>query len=505
VFKKQGPGIAVGAAIVAAALLLSGCAADTTPNEPAAQQLVYAPQKFPSTLNNHAFPAEESTQGVVDQVLDTLVTRNDDGEVAPRLALSWENPDPLTWVFELREDVVFSDGTPFTSTDVRKSIENHVAITSVLAPLLADVTDIDDSEPHRLVLTTNEPDGTILATLSILYVGQGDAVSSEDYWNKPVGTGPFVIDTYETDERIVLTRNESYWGEPATLDTVTIRSIPEASARIAALETGEVDMISNVAPDQSSTVAAIDNVQMITTPSTFYYLNWFNNAREPFTDERVRQALWHAADLETIIPALFGDAAVLARAPLSSVVFGAPELEPYTYDPELAKQLLADAGYPNGFSTTMIWPNDAGINVDQLAQTLISAWAEVGVEVEPISQERAQWTADFNALDWDMSLFANSTATGDAHYTLGRLYTCAANRLGFCDEEVDSKLVEARGAVDQDERRVLYQDVSTILWERAVGMFISELTLNLAYEGHVTGVSLPPTGRIPFKDISISD
>lgn len=495
-------------AVVAASLLLSGCSASgsTEPDAPAEaveQHLTIAPQKFPTSLKNHAFPADESVQSVVDQVLDTLVDRLDDGTIGPRLATAWENPDPLTWVFELRDDAEFSDGTPLTSTDVRKSIENHIAINSVLAPLLTIVTNIDDTDPHRLVLTTSEPDGTMLATMSIMYVGQGDKVADDAYWESPIGTGPFVVESFQTDERLVLARSETYWGEPASLETVEIRSIPEASGRIAALETGEVDMITNVAPDQSSAVASIADVQTITTPSTFYYLNWFNHGREPFTNEKVRQAMWHAIDLETIVPALFSDAAEIASAPLSSVVFGAPTLEQYEYDPELSKKLLKEAGYPNGFETSMIWPNDAGIGVDQLAQTLISAWAEIDVTVEPIAQERAQWTADFNAHEWDMSLFANSTATGDAHYTLGRLYTCAANRLGFCDPEVDELLAEAKAAVDQEERVDLYKDVSTILWDEAVGMFLAELTLNVAYSGTVSGVSLPSTGRIPFKDIVI--
>jgi peptide/nickel transport system substrate-binding protein len=300
-------------------------------------------------------------------------------------------------------------------------------------------------------------------------------------------------------------RSESYWGEPAKLDSVTIRSIPEASARIAALETGEVDMIGNVEPDLMSSVTSIDGIETQVTSSTFYYLTWFNFDREPFADARVRQALWHAVDLETIIPSLFGDSASVATAPISSVVFGAPELEPYTYDPDLSKKLLAEAGYPDGFSTTMIWPNDAGPNADELAQTLISAWAEIGVKIEPKSMERAQWTADFNAHEFDMNLFANSTATGDAHYTLGRLYTCAADRFGFCDPKVDELLAQAKASVDQDERADLYAQVSKILWDEAIGMFISELTLNLAYDDSVKDVELPSTGRVPFSKISISN
>lgn len=485
----------------AVSLALGGCSTPES-SEPVEQSLVFAPSAFPETLDIQQFSAAESTQLVADQVLDALVFQRD-GEFEPRLATSWENPDPNTWIFTLREGVEFSDGTPFTSADVRASMERIIEIKSVLAPLLSTVTSIDDSDPGELVITTSAPLGTLLATLSLVFVGKAEEIGTDGYWQKPIGTGPFKIDRYTTDDVLTLSRNETYWGEPAKLDTLEFRSIPEASSRITALETGEVDLITNVAPDQANTVASNDGVTFEVVPSFYYYLTWFNQQREPFTDERVRQAMWHAVDLESIIPALFGEAAAPGRAPLSSEVFGAPELDPYEYDPELATELLADAGLEHGFRTTMMWPNDAGVNVKALAQAMISAWAEVGITVEPIEMERANWTTDLNALNWDMTLFVNSTATGDADYTLGRLYTCAAARLGFCDPEIDGLLAEAKSSLDQDEREALYAEVSEYIWDNALGIFPAELTINVAYRNGIQGLTLPPSGRIPFALVSV--
>lgn len=496
--------IKLGAVLLASSLLLVGCTPSAeAPAKDVPQNLVFAPAAFPTSLDIQKFPAEEPTQVFAEQVLDTLVAMKD-GKVVPRLAESWSNPDPLTWSFQLRKGVKFSDGSAFSSADVKASIDRLIAIESVLKPLLTTITDMDVSDPDKLIVKTNSPLGTFLATLSMVYVGQASAINDDAYWLKPIGTGPFKVDSYATDDKIVMSRNDGYWGKKTKLDTLEFRSIPEASARITALETGEIGATSNVAPDQTAGLKSADGVKFQTTTSYYYYLNWFNNQRAPFTDERVRQAMWHAVDFKKIVPALFGDAATLGQAPISQEVFGAPQLKPYTFDKVKAKKLLADAGFPNGFETTMMWPQEGGANIKALAQSMISAWAEIGVTVKPIELERANWVTDLNALNWDMTLFVNSTATGDADYTLNRLYPCAAKRLGFCDPEIDKQLASARGSVDQAERKTIYGDVSKSLWERAVGIFPADLSVNLAYLSTLSGVTMPPNGRPSFATVSVT-
>ena len=507
---RRKAGSTVGALLAVSFLTLAGCSSGGS-DDPggsggpqggdASQELVVAPLYFPASLDQTMYPAEPGVQLAVEQVLDTLVTAVD-GAYEPRLAETWENPEANTWVFHLREDVVFSDGTPFTSSDVKATIERHIDNESVLAPLLSAITEIDDSDPVTLTLTTDPPLGNLLGTLSLLYVGKGSEINDDAYWLKPIGTGPFKIDSYTPDDSVVYSRNDSYWGEAPALDTLTFRDIPEASARITALETGEIDVTIDVAPDQLEIVSSIDGVTVDTAESYQYWMNWFNNSREPFTDVRVRQALWHALDYETIIPALYGDSADVGRAPAAASAFGVPELEPYTYDPELSKQLLAEAGFPDGFSTTLIYPTDGGPLVDQLAQSMISGWAEIGVTVEPIEQERAAWVEQLNALDWDIQLFTNATSTGDADYTLGRLYRSSAGRLGFASPEVDAWLDQAASSVDQDERAELFGMVSEYLWDNAVGTWPAQLKTNVAYRDDVGGLELPASQRIVFANVS---
>lgn len=496
-------GVAVGA------LILSGCAGTATPETEQTlveqtlveQTLVAVPDIFPPSLDITTYPAEEGVQLAAHQVLETL-TVSRDGEFVPGLAASWENPDANTWVFNLREGVKFSDGTAFTSSDVAATIARHIEIKSVLSSLLSTIVEVDDSDPTKVVITTEPALGNLLGTLSMLYLGKGDSINDTDYWQLPVGTGPFKIDSYSPDEYVKMSRNELYWGTPALPDTLELRNIPEEGAKVTALETGEVDVLINISPDQIGSARSTDGINLDTSESLTYYLGWYNHGREPFNDPSVRQALWHAVDYATVVPALFGESATLGRAPLAASAFGAPELEPYKYDPELAKELLAEAGYPNGFETTLSWPNDGGPNVKQLAQAMISAFAEIGVTVTSDELPRANWVENLLAFKWDMQIFTNTTASGDADYTIGRLYTSKADRLGFASDEVDAWLAEASSSVDQARRAELFGLTSKYLWDNAVGFFPAQLVGNIAYADDIQGLELPPNKRIDFALVS---
>jgi peptide/nickel transport system substrate-binding protein len=265
-----------------------------------------------------------------------------------------------------------------------------------------------------------------------------------------------------------------------------------------------VDLTTGVPPDQVSQIENSDGVEFETVPSYTYYFNWFNAQQEPFDDVRVRQAMWHAVNVDGAVQDLFGDIAQVAQAPIPQDVFGAPQLTPYEYDPELARQLLAEAGYADGFETTLQWPREQGANIRQLAQSFISDWAEIGVTVEPLEKERAQWIDDLNALNWDMNLQTNSVGTGDADYTLGRLYPCEANRNGYCNEELDELLDSARRALDPDERLDFYAQAAQLIWDDAVGIFPMDFERNAVWQSYVHGFE-PPVSIPDLHQVSVDN
>jgi peptide/nickel transport system substrate-binding protein len=481
---------------------LSACSPASEPSS-GEQVLRYAPAMFPVSLDTHKFAGEEAVQTAIQQIMEPLV-RVDNGKIVPVLATSWENPDPTTWVFKLRTGVKFSDGTPFSAKDVVASYERHKKLDGPLVPLYATVTSFAATDDQTVTVKTSKPLGTLLSSLTLLFIGPAGKVNADGFFNKPIGTGPFTVASFQPDEKLELAANASYWDGAPKLSKLEFVNIPEVAGRITALENGEVDVLTQIPPDQVGSVKGRDAISYSTTPSWTYYFDWFNSNRKPFTDKRVRQAMWHALNLEGTVKDLFGDLATPAQAPLAQGVIGAPKLTPYTYDPVKAKQLLTEAGYPNGFSTSMQWPLEGGPNIRALAQAMISDWAKIGVTVKPLEKERAQWLEDFGKLNWDMNLQTNVTGTGDADYTLARLYVCTAKRNGYCNPAVDKLLLDARSSVDQAQRPKLYQEAGQILWSDAVGIFPADLASNSAVRSRVQNFVMPPSGRPLFAKVTVS-
>lgn len=489
-------------ATLAAVALTAACS--TTTGGETEQTLRFAPGNFPVALDVQRYPAEVGVQTVMQNVLEPLVNFTD-GEAEPALAESWDNPDEVTWTFTLRE-VEFSDGANFTAEDAKASLDRLIELDGPLATLFAPVTDITADDERTLTIETSEPLGTLLNSLSLVFIGTADGVDDDAYWRAPIGTGPFTVAEYVADDSITLERNDSYWGEVATLDEVEIVNIPEVSAKITALQTGEIHAMTDIPPDQVASVEDEDGITYSTEDSFQYLVNWFNHNNSALDDERVRQALTHAVDSQSIIADLWGEeSATTALAPTPQAVFGSPELAAYAYDPDLAEDLLAEAGYEDGLTLEMIWPNDAAANVTSLAQAYASQWSDVGVTVNLHELERAQWLERFESMDWDMSLFDNVTSTGDADYTLNRLYTCVADRMGYCDEDLDTLLDDARASLDQDEREDLYREASELLWDGAVSMWPVELVNSAAVRDEVDGFTVEQNGRTDFSTISISE
>jgi peptide/nickel transport system substrate-binding protein len=461
----------------------------------------FAPAVVAQSLDAQHYPTQDAVRTVAQQVLEPLVTL-EGGEPIPVLAETWEIPDPNTWVFPLREGVAFSDGTPLTAADVVASFERFRQ-TPLGLPLAA-VSSVEATDDATVTIRTSEPVGTLLNTLSLLLIGPADQVGEEGFWEDPVGTGPFEVDEFAPGERVTLVPNTDYGGTPPQLGRVEIVAISSAAERVAALRDGEVDAITGIPPAQVTEIQQTTGVVYEVAPSYTNYLHWFNQAREPFDDVGVRRALRHAVHLDGLVGDLFGNLATVARSPVPQLVFGSAQLEPYAYDPELARQLLTEAGYPDGFQTSLVLPRDGGPMIRELAQGLAGAWAEVGVQVEVLEKDRQEWRADVNGKNWDMTLQTGASITGDADFTFSWLYSCERDQMGYCNQELDDTLAFARSAMDPAQRQSLYQQAAQTIWEDAVGVFPADVANNLAYSDRVRGFRLPPTGSPLFAPISIS-
>jgi peptide/nickel transport system substrate-binding protein len=490
------------ALVAAVAITLSGCASPS--DEPVSTTLRVAnPTPITSLDPLGANSADVPTLTVTQHVFDTLVVRRD-GQIEPSVATSWENPDDLTWTFELRDDVVFADGTPLTGADVKASLEALIANAGPLAGIWSALSSVEAPSDTELVITTSTPLGTVLSNLALLPILPADKIGDAEFIAAPYGSGPFSVAEFTPGESVTLDRNDEYWGEAPALEEIDFHYIPEVSGRITALENDEIDFTWGLPSDQLARFSDDGPIVAEVYPTYWNYYVWFNSSREPFTDPRVRQAMWHAVDIETIAGALFDGVGEVATGPIPGDVFGATELSPYEYDPDLARELLAEAGYPDGFSTEMMWSTGCCTNGETFADALVSAWAEVGIQVTPAPLERAVWLERLLALDWDSTMSTGSTLTGDADFTLARLYLSTAKRMGYVNPELDELLLAARSELDQDRRAELYADASEIIWDEAVGIFPIDLYGNYAAQDAVSGFVPTPNDMPSFVGVSLS-
>jgi peptide/nickel transport system substrate-binding protein len=460
-------------------------------------------------LDPHGPNAMEDPTQQLDKHLFDAVVRREGGEIVPHLASEWSNPDPLTWTFTIRPDATFTNGQPVTAGDVKASLERVVRLEGPIAPLWAALDTVEAPDDQTLVVTTTTPLGDMLNNMSLLYVVPADLADTPDFFLNPIGSGPFKLRSYTPGQSIVVEKNADYWGGAPTLDSITFLEIPEVSSRVTALTTGEIDVTWGLPPDQLSALESNADLTVELDPSLAFYYQWFNSSREPFTDPRVRQALWHALDLQTINDALFGENASVAQAPLTAETFGFAAQPPYEYDPDKARELLAEAGYPDGFDTTIQYSTTCCAQIDQIVQAMISDWAEVGVNVTPLPKEQAQWVEDLLALDWDMNVAINETITGGANFTIGRLYTCTAGpsgigRMGYCNEDLDATIAAAQQELDRDAQAALWADAISTIWNDAVGISLFDVNANYAYGPGVEGFVAPEYSFPFFYGVSLS-
>lgn len=471
---------------------------------PAGELKVSLPARIVALNPLAAQGAEESTRVAAQHIFDTLVVRDfDTGDYKPSLATKWVTPTPTTWEFTLRAGVKFHDGTPLTAKDVKASLGYLVAKKGPLAPLWAALDSIEAPDDHTVRITTKSPLGTVLANVALLAIAPADRVDQDAFYQKPVGSGPFKVVSYKPDSELVLEANTDYWDGAPGVKSLRFRDIPELAARVTALTTGEIDFTYQLPPEQLESLKKDGNLTVAAKPSYRYYFVWFNAQKDPYKDKRVRQAMNYALDVKTLLQTLMKDTAVPMDAPIPPTVFGYAPQPPYTYDPKKAKQLLADAGFPNGFETSMIWNPGSGPQDREIAQAMFSYWNAIGIKVKDRGEERAQWLDDLLKLNWEMDFQTNGVTTGDADFVLRRLYTTAAKRNGYANPDLDKILEDAAASLDQKKRAELYAQACKILWDDAVGIYPFTLVQAFVYRKRVQGFKETPSFPV-FTRVTVS-
>jgi peptide/nickel transport system substrate-binding protein len=424
---------------------------------------------------------------ISSHVFDALTHVDQDARLAPGLAVSWRAVDATTWEFRLRRGVRFHDGAELTAEDVVFSIERTFQVPNgQYRTFTQRIVGKEVLDAHTLRLKTATPYAMVPYDLvSVFIVSRKAAARSgpEDFdsGRAMIGTGPFRFARFARGDRVELARNEDYWGGKPAWEKVTFRIVPTDPARLAGLLSGELDAIEQVPPADLPRIrrdARLNTVQKVSWRTIFFYLDQYRDRapgladkagrpleRNPFRDLRVRRALSKAINRQAIAERLMDGAALPASNLVSPPVFGhASDLKPEPYDPEGAKRLLAEAGYPDGFAMTLSATNNRYVNDEQIAQAVAQMLARVGVrarvETLPLNAylpkgrkgEFAFAMFGWGSFSGDLALRA-LVATPDPDKGFG-----AFNWSGYSNPRVDALLERAFASVDENRREALARD-----------------------------------------------
>jgi peptide/nickel transport system substrate-binding protein len=431
-------------------------------------------------------------------IFSRLLSISSDGELTPDLAETWEpNENATEWTFTLRE-ASFSDGTPVTSADVVGSFDRVMTLAGPVAGNYKGVT-ATAPDDQTVVFTSETPEAALPGKLTLFFVTKGDVTDAD--FTEPIGSGPFVVDSFSPGEELTLSPNEGYYGDVPVLDELVYRVIPEVSSRLAALQAGEIQATWGIPDDQLATLEAVDGLTTEMIPATSVITMWFNSGRDTLASAEVRRALWKGVDFATIISALYPRTGQPADSVVAPAILGYAPQEAYEYDPDAAKAELEAAGFDFGQKLELQF---SGAEYRQFIQSVASDLAKIGVDVEPVEKESAVFTQDLLALNWDVNFQALSTPTYDAATNVGRLYTCAANRNGYCNPALDELLTEAGTSGDPEVRKAAYADAIEIIWDDAVGMYPMFLQIAYAWADNVAGIGLSGSFAPDFTHATVS-
>lgn len=368
--------------------------------------LVFARTEDNTTLDP-TVAVETETIYVQNHLFETLFVTSDDGKtVEPWLATGYElSDDQQTWTIALRPDVVFSDGAPLTSADVKFSVE-RARDNSPFGFLLTAIDEIETPDPRTVVIHTAYPWSPLLADLSywgaaVLPADFGGK-SEEEFFENPVGTGPFMLDNWERGSQLRVVRNPNYWqeGKPY-LDSVTWTQVPDANTRVLQLQGGQAHIASDIPFNTMPTLAATPGINAEAFPGTTVFYIMLNTTVEPFNDVHVRRAIAHALDKEAMANAVlfgFGGAACSIIAP--TVAFYDPETPCLTYDLEAAQAELAQSSAPDGFDTEfLVGDNPTNVAIAEIIQGQL---APLGINVSLRLIDEGQFYETLSSLDYEM-------------------------------------------------------------------------------------------------------
>ncbi|MBE9606636.1 ABC transporter substrate-binding protein [Acetobacteraceae bacterium H6797] len=475
---------------MAATLPFMGSLPGTAKAQPATGKVLNLAVAAPPTSLDPHYHTLSPNNMVAQHLFDTLVSRDAKAQLVPALAESWKMIDDSTWEFKLRQGVKFSNGKDFTADDVVYTIEripNVINSPGSFAIYTKAITASEVVDPYTIRFKTNGIYPLLPTDLTNVFIISRSisATANTGDFNRgvaTVGTGPYRLESYKPDDRVELVRNEDYWGDKPEWQRVNYRFIANNAVRLAALRAGDVQMIDAVPTGDIEALRKEPSIKLAEIPSlrVIYlrldfehdvspYITGPNGEKldkNPLRDLKVRQALSMAINRDAIVSRIMSGAALASGQMMPPGANGyVPDLKPMPFDPEKAKKLLAEAGYPHGFGITLIGPNNRYINDEQIIQAVGQMWQRIGVKTKVegmpfsvLAQRSAKNDMSALLLGWATSGEPSSALRANlATRDLARGFG-TSNQTGYSNKALDALIEKALTTADDKAREDIFKE-----------------------------------------------
>lgn len=464
---------------------------------------------------------------VTQQIYEQLVAFKDGTtDIEPGLATDWDvSDDGKTYTFNLREDVKFQDGTDFNADAVVFNFkrwkdgsedDNFAYYPSMFGGFGKDsvIKNVKAEDDHTVKFELKSSFAPFLKNLAMTPFGIASptAVKKEgdDFKKNPVGTGPYKFKEWDKDSKIVVEKNDDYWNkDKPILDKLIWQVIPDNSSRLNALKNGEIDLMDGVNPSDVDNIDNNDDLQIIDRPPLNVAYLGFNVEKKPFDNKKVRQALNHAVDKESLIKAFYAGKGTPAKNPMPETIMGYDDdIKAYDYDLDKAKKMLKDAGYDDGFKMelwTMANPRPYLPQPQKIAQAIQSSFGKIGVDVKIKSMDWSTYIEKVQKGDAPAFMMGWIGDNGDPDnflYTLLHKDAIGSNNNARFDNKENNKLLKkAQTEPDKDKRIKLYKKAQEVIHDEAPWIPLVYYKEPIAGKANITDYKPNPTGSEQMDDI----
>jgi len=474
----------------------------------AATTLTVGAATFPDSLMTGVSSA--TSESLILQTYDTLVARDNDGNFIPALAERWEPVDDTTWRFHLRQGVKFHDGKNLTAEDVKFTIDRVIDPQTAYG-FLGRISQVSGA----VVVDANTIDIKTKAVFPTLPKGLTDIpIEAEHYYKEvgadaakrqPMGTGPFIAKKWVPGDRYELDANKQYWKGAPKVDHLVIRQIPEAATRLAALLSGEVDIIEEVPIDSIAEVEASGTAKIESAATTVGLVLTYDVRKPPFDNSKVREAMDYAVDKQLILKEILKDKAELLDGQLvtKKTLGYNSEIKPRPYDPEKAKQLLKEANFD--FATPITIMTQAGKYVSdvEICNAIAGMLLEVGVTANINVVESGVYLRQWAVREMGPIYMVGWYSLGDADFS-SVWYTEGGKRTTWTNAEYEELFKKARSTLDEGERREIYARMMQILHDENPSMFLYGLPAVYGTTSNVEGFKAASDKILRLADVVVN-